>query len=88
MWCRDTTGNRYIPWHELLRRTFGSEVACPDCGGRLRLVALVKTKTSIRMLLAAFHLPTGPPKIAVAERSPEKECLEWDGEVGEADWVD
>ena len=27
-------GRRYIPWHELLRRTFGEEGVCPDCGGR------------------------------------------------------
>ncbi|MEO6096273.1 MAG: transposase [Fibrobacteria bacterium] len=80
--------SRYIPWKELLRRTFGSEVVCPDCGGRLRLVALVKTEASIQMLLAAFHLPTGPPKVAAAEQPPGEEGLEWRGEVGEADWVD
>jgi hypothetical protein len=27
-------GHRYIPWHELLRRTFGEEVVCPECGGQ------------------------------------------------------
>jgi len=29
-------------WAELMRRTFGVDVlACPRCGGRLRLVALI-----------------------------------------------
>ncbi|MEO6098235.1 MAG: hypothetical protein ABIW76_22230, partial [Fibrobacteria bacterium] len=77
---------------ELLRRTFGSEGVCPDCGGRLRLVALVKTEAIIRVLLAALHLPstlsTGPPKDVATEHPPEEERLDWRGEVGEADWVD
>lgn len=29
---------------ELLRRTFGSEIVCPHCGGAIRLMALVKTE--------------------------------------------
>lgn len=56
--------SRYIPWHELLRRTFGEEVKCPDCGGRLRLIALVKKEGTIRAVLAALHFPTGPPKVS------------------------
>jgi hypothetical protein len=29
-------------WAELMKRTFGFDVlACPECGGRLRLVALI-----------------------------------------------
>ncbi len=88
-----TARSRYIPWNELLRRVFGSEVVCPDCGGTLRLISLVKTEATIRTLLAALHLSRvfhspGPPKVAEAERPPEEERLEWSGEVGEADWVD
>jgi hypothetical protein len=36
---------------------------CPDCGGKLKLIALVKTKESIQEILTAMHLPTGPPKV-------------------------
>jgi hypothetical protein len=61
-----TRSSRYIPWHELLRRTFGEEVQCPDCGGRLRLIALVKKEETIRAVLTALHYPTGPPKEAKA----------------------
>ena len=48
--------SKYIPWHELLRRTFGEEVMCPQCGGKLRLIALVKTEATIQVLLKAMHL--------------------------------
>jgi hypothetical protein len=35
-------GSRYRPWAELLKRCFAIDVlACPRCGGRMRLVALV-----------------------------------------------
>jgi hypothetical protein len=81
--------SRYIPWHELLRRTFGSEVVCPECGGKLRLVALVKTETTIRTMLAAMHLPTGPPKAASLNPSAvEVEDLDWSGGSKEVDWMD
>lgn len=38
----------YILWHELLRRTFGEEVKCPNRGGRLPLIALVKKEEARR----------------------------------------
>ena len=41
----------YIPWHESLRRTFGSEVVCPHCSGSLRLIALVKTERTIQAMM-------------------------------------
>ena len=38
----DRSGRGYL-WAELMRRTFGFDVlACPRCGGRLRLVALIE----------------------------------------------
>lgn len=53
--------SKYIPWHELLQRTFGDEIVCPQCGGALRLIALVKAERAIQTILTAMHLPTGPP---------------------------
>jgi len=80
---------RYIPWYELLRRTFGSEVLCPACGGKLRLIALVKKEETIRKILTALHMPSGPPKFAPA-RSPvgEEEELEPNGGGAEEEWLD
>ena len=80
---------RYIPWYELLRRTFGSEVLCPACGGKLRLIALVKKEETLRKILAAMHFPTGPPKVSPA-RPPvgEKEELELSGGRADEEWLD
>ena len=40
--------SRYIPWAELWRRTWAIDVLeCQTCGGRLRLIALVKTEATI-----------------------------------------
>jgi hypothetical protein len=30
----------YIPWSELLRKTFGFEIVCSKCHSQLRLIAL------------------------------------------------
>jgi Putative transposase len=84
-----SSSGHYIPWHELLRRTFGEEVRCPSCGGRLRLVAMVKTEATIREILIAMHLPqssTGPPKQETRQSlEPEAIELDWgDGGSGEA----
>jgi hypothetical protein len=54
-------GCHYIPWIELLRRTFHEDVLCPRCGGPLRLIALVKEEASIHKILAAMGLPTEAP---------------------------
>jgi hypothetical protein len=41
-------GSRYRPWAELLKRCFAIDVlACPRCGGRMRLVALVAEAASV-----------------------------------------
>jgi hypothetical protein len=46
----------------LLRRTWAIDVLeCPTCGGRLRLIALVKTQATIKKILGAMGLPTEPP---------------------------
>ena len=49
-------------WAELLRRSFGLDVlACPDCGGRLRLVATIADPRAIARILAHLGLPLEPP---------------------------
>jgi hypothetical protein len=57
--------SRYIPWAELLKRTFGIDLAvCPHCGGHVRVIAAVIRKEAIQEILGHSNLPTGPPKRA------------------------
>ena len=54
--------SRYIPWAELLKRTFGIDLtACPHCGGHVRVIAAIIRKEAIRKILVYLNLPTGPP---------------------------
>ena len=53
------------------------------------MIGLVKTERTIQTLLAAMHLPTGPPKVVAPglERSDD-EGLEWSGGGETTDWPD
>ena len=62
--------SRYIPFAELLRRTFAVELKCSSCGNPLRLRALIKTETVIRKILLAMHLPAKPPELHPARPPP------------------
>jgi len=54
---------RHVAWAGLLRRTFGLDVlACPDCGGRRRLVAPIAAPRVIARILAHLGLPVDPPR--------------------------
>jgi hypothetical protein len=62
---------RHHPWADLLRRTFELDIlACPGCGGRLRLVATIEQPAGIEKILAHLGLPTELPSPLPA-RSPE-----------------
>ena len=51
-----TTPNpRHWAWTDLMRRAFDIDVlACPRCGGRLRLIATLEDPDAIRAILAAL----------------------------------
>jgi hypothetical protein len=64
-------GARYRPWAELLKRCFSIDVlACPTCGGRMRLVALVTEAASVRRFLRGLGEPTDTPTRAPARGPP------------------
>ncbi len=45
-------------WAQLMQRSFGFEVlACPRCGGRLRLIALIEDSRVIQRILHHLRLP-------------------------------
>ena len=65
-------------WAELMRRTFGLDVlACPRCGGRLRLVALIDQASVVQRILRHLGLPTEVPEPRPARAPPRRlEALE------------
>jgi hypothetical protein len=65
-------------WAELLRRTFGLAVlACPRCGGRRRLVALIEQASVVQRILRHLGLPTEVREPRPARAPPRRfETLE------------
>jgi hypothetical protein len=60
-------------WAELMQRTFGLDVlACPRCGGRLRLVALIEQASVVQRILRHLGLPTEVPESRPARGPPRR----------------
>jgi hypothetical protein len=58
-------------WAELMQRSFGFDVpACPRCGDRLELIALIEDATVIRRILSHLGLPTEVPAARPARSPP------------------
>ena len=58
-------------WADLVRRVFGFDVlACPRCGGRLRLIALIDQASVIQQILGHLGLPTEIPASTPARAPP------------------
>ena len=58
-------------WADLMRRTFGFDVlACPRCGGRLRLVALIEHASVVQRILRHLGWPTEIPEPRPARAPP------------------
>ncbi len=54
---------RYWAWADLMRRAFDIDVlACPRCGGRMRLLATIEDPRVIRQILAHLGLPIQIPE--------------------------
>jgi hypothetical protein len=62
---------RHHHWADLMRRTCGFDVlACPRCGGRLRLIALIEDAAVIDRILRHLGLPTETPVPRPARAPP------------------
>lgn len=73
----ECAGGRNRAWATLMQRTFGFEVlACPHCGGRLRLIALIEQRAVIGRVLGHLGLPTELPVPRPARPPPEHPRLE------------
>ncbi len=58
-------------WADLMRRAFGFDVlACPRCGGRLRLIALIDESAVTQRILRHLGLPTEVPEPRPARAPP------------------
>ena len=54
-----------------MRRAFEVDVlACPRCGGRRRLVALIEASAVARRILTHLGLPAAVPRPPVARAAP------------------
>ena len=75
--ARQARGQR---WADLMRRTFAFDVlACPRCGGRLRLMAIIGEAAVIRRILRHLGLPTDLP-VARPARAPPLFAVAGDGQ--------
>jgi hypothetical protein len=60
-------------WASLMARTFGFDVlACPRCGGRLRLIALIEERAVIERILRHLGLPMEIPAPRPARAPPSR----------------
>ena len=58
-------------WAELMQRTFGFDVlACPRCGGRMRLIALIEQEAVVHRILRHLGLPSELPAAHPARAPP------------------
>jgi hypothetical protein len=56
---------RNYPWATLMARVLELDVlACPRCGGRMRILAAINPPDTIKKILACLGLPTRAPPIA------------------------
>jgi len=59
---------RNYTWAELMQRVFEIDVLeCPDCQGRMRILAAIHSPEAIRAILECLGLPPRPPPIRSAD---------------------
>ena len=69
--CSVSSPNRGWRWADLMRRVFELDVlACPRCGGRLRLIAVLEASDTTARILRHLNLPTEVPSPAPARPPP------------------
>ena len=81
----DQLGRRYrVPWAEWLQKVFPVDVlACPQCGGRMELIAFIAEPGVAKRILDHLGLvSTGPP--VPKPRAPD-EALDPGPDYGGAD---
>ncbi|MFN8626849.1 MAG: transposase [Candidatus Binatia bacterium] len=78
----------HYAWADLLRRTFAIDVlACPECGGRLRLLATIEEAAVVEKILRHLGLPA-EPLVPACARAPAWLTEALPGFAGAADAAD
>jgi hypothetical protein len=74
---RSGSRSRNYSWAQLMARVWAVDVLeCPQCGGRLRVLAAIQSPEAIRKILDCLGLPSRAPPIARAA-PPDDLQLEW-----------
>ena len=69
---------RRLDWAALLRRVWGPDVtSCPQCGDRLRVLALLSHPELTAQILAHLGIDSVLPVIAPARAPPDQLDLSW-----------
>jgi hypothetical protein len=75
-----------VPWTNVLEKVFAFDVlACPECGGRLRLIAFIAEARVARRALHHLVLDATKPPAALARAKPD--AIEPPPDCGAADLV-
>ena len=62
-----------VPWADLLKKVFAIDVlACPECGGRLRLIAFIAESAVAKRILDHLGLGSTGPPLAAARGEPDR----------------
>src|SRR5262249_8651392 len=71
-----------VDWATLLRRSLSVDaLECPKCHGRLRVVAVIAERESVRQILVHLGWPTDPPPHARARHPPDDALEEQEASV-------
>jgi hypothetical protein len=66
-----------LPWAVLLKRVFLVDVLeCPQCAGRMKILAVVTAPASVHRILKHLGLPTEAPLLHAARPPPQMELEE------------
>jgi ribosomal protein S27AE len=60
----------YVPWQRLMRQLGIDVETCPRCGGKMKVIALVRDPEGIARYLRHLGLPTEEPSMAPARGPP------------------
>ena len=72
-----------IDWARLLRRSLDVDaLKCPECEGRLRVLAVITEREPVQRILSHLGMPTGPPPLARArDPSDDVDDVEQPGQL-------